>query len=201
MIFVYNNVTSINDCNNDLGSIRSLAGKHNAENIAAAVAACSVVGCKEIEIVEAVKSFAGLAHRMQYVGEAGKVSFINDSKATNAEAASKALSSYDNIYWIAGGVAKDGGIKSLEKYFTRIKHAYLIGQCQEEFSYDLNGKVEYSICNNLRSAFHNAFRDSINDNNKSVILLSPAAASFDQFANFEKRGEYFCQMYNDIVEA
>src|SRR5690606_18601176 len=112
----------------DLDGIQTLRGSHNAQNACAAIAACLAVGVTETEIRDGLKSFPGLKHRMQPVGRRGSVTFVNDSKATNAEAAEPALSSYDRIYWIAGGLPKEGGIASLRPLYGRIAKAYLIGE-------------------------------------------------------------------------
>lgn len=195
----YNNIGTYVD-GMELGELKTLAGKHNAENIAAAVAACTLIGCSEEEIIAAIQTFEGLPHRMQYLGDVGKVTFVNDSKATNAEATSKALKTYDNIYWIAGGIAKEGGIEELKSYFPKIKHAYLIGEAQETFAAILEGAVSYDKVNVLSKAVFAAYRDAINSGEENVILLSPAAASFDQFKNFEERGTAFVELYEDIIE-
>jgi UDP-N-acetylmuramoylalanine--D-glutamate ligase len=173
-----------------LGDLTRLPGKHNAQNIAAVYAAARAVGVAADDIVKNVSSFAGLPHRMQLVAEKNGVKFVNDSKATNAEAASKSLATFDDIYWIAGGVAKDGGIQSLQEFFPKIKHAYLIGQAQDEFAKSLDGKVDYSLCETLENAVAQA-KDDAKD---GVVLLAPACASFDQWPNFEARGDAFCQM-------
>ena len=165
---------------------------------AAAVAACTLIGCAEVEIIDAVRHFKGLPHRMQYLGQAGNVTFINDSKATNAEAASKALKTYGNIYWIAGGVAKEGGIESLQSYFPKVKRAYLIGEAQDDFAKILDGAVPHERYKGLDKAFFAAYRDALHDDKQAVILLSPAAASFDQFKNFEARGDAFSQLYEAV---
>lgn len=175
-----------------LGELKKLQGKHNAQNIAMAYVACKYSGVDEEGFLSGVRSFDGLPHRMQYITEKNGVLYINDSKATNAEAASKALGTFKNIYWIAGGVSKAGGIEPLQEYFPKIKHAYLIGAAQDEFAITLDGKVAYSKCGNLKDAFVSAKKDAENSGeNNSVVLLSPACASFDQWPNFEVRGSAF----------
>jgi UDP-N-acetylmuramoylalanine--D-glutamate ligase len=181
-----------------LGELKKLQGKHNAQNIAMAYVACKYSGVDSENFLKGVRSFDGLPHRMQYITEKNGVLYINDSKATNAEAASKALGTFKNIYWIAGGVSKAGGIEPLQEYFPKIKHAYLIGAAQDEFATTLDGKVLYSKCGDLKNAFMKAKKDAENSGeNNSVVLLSPACASFDQWSNFEVRGSAFVGYVNE----
>lgn len=176
----------------DLAGIKTLAGAHNWQNAAAAYAVGRALGYHRERILAAFESFPGLAHRMEIVGEADGVRFVNDSKATNADAASKALATYDNIYWIIGGKAKEGGITSLEEWFPRIRRAYLIGDAASEFAETLKGKVEAIHCGTLDRAVEAASRDALADLAEfKVVLLSPACASFDQFKSFEERGDVF----------
>jgi UDP-N-acetylmuramoylalanine--D-glutamate ligase len=149
------------------------------------------LGLTSAEIAAGFASFPGLVHRMQEVGRLGTISFVNDSKATNADAASKALASFENVYWIAGGIPKAGGIGGLEAYFPRIRKAYLIGQAAEAFARTLEGKVAYEHCGTLDRAVMAAAGDAQNDAGQGVVLLSPACASFDHYPNFEVRGEAF----------
>jgi len=128
---------------------------------------------------------------MEQVGRSGDIIFINDTKATNADAAARALDSFENIYWLAGGQPKDGGIESLEEYFPRIRRAYLMGKAAGLFASTLKGKVEAVDCGTIDCAVSAAFQDAIREGGAAVILLSPACASFDQFRNFEIRGEAF----------
>ena len=129
---------------------------------------------------------------MEKVAEINGVLFVNDSKATNADAAAKALASYSDIFWIAGGRAKEGGIFTLGKFFPKMKKAYLIGEAEEDFARTLEGKVQYERCGDLAAAFTAASRDALAAAMKgSVVLLSPAAASLDQWKNFEERGDAF----------
>jgi UDP-N-acetylmuramoylalanine--D-glutamate ligase len=176
----------------DLTGIGSLRGAHNAQNAAAAIAAARVIGLSETVIVAGLLSFPGLAHRMEEVARIGKVLFVNDSKATNADAAEKALASFDRIYWIAGGKSKTGGITSLEPYFPRIARAYLIGAAADEFAATLAGKVETVMAGTMDVAVAAAARDAARDDaDEPVVLLSPACASYDQYRNFEIRGDHF----------
>ena len=177
-----------------LEGIGSLRGQHNAQNALAAVAACLKVGLDLGEIQSGLESFPGLAHRMEQVGRKAHVLFINDSKATNADASAPALSSFQRIYWIAGGLAKEGGIEPLRGFFPRIARAYLIGEAAPAFSATLGEAVPYEISGTLASAVEHAARDAARDEGgEAVVLLSPACASFDQFKNFEVRGESFRQ--------
>ncbi|PZP86830.1 MAG: UDP-N-acetylmuramoyl-L-alanine--D-glutamate ligase [Azospirillum brasilense] len=171
----------------DLRSIKALQGEHNWQNAAAAYAACFAHGLAHDAIMQAMQSYPGLKHRMQWLGEIAGVTFVNDSKATNADAAEKALRTYDNIYWIAGGVAKEGGIEPLRAYFPKICRTYLIGEAAPTFAQTLNGQ-DVVQAGTLAEAFARAVADAPAG---SAIVLSPACASFDQFANFEVRGDAF----------
>ena len=175
----------------DLNRARSLPGRHNWQNAAAAYAAVRGLGAPVSEIAEGLLSFPGLAHRMETVAHIRGVRFVNDSKATNSDAARQALSSYPKVYWIAGGRAKDGGIDSLADLFPRIKRAYLIGEAAGQFASALEGQASYLDCRDLRVAVAHAFADAQASGEGGIVLLSPACASFDQFADFEARGEAF----------
>ncbi|MBX5194958.1 UDP-N-acetylmuramoyl-L-alanine--D-glutamate ligase [Rhizobium sp. NZLR10] len=176
----------------DLDGIQTLRGSHNAQNAAAAVAACLAVGISADDIRTGLASFPGLKHRMQPVGQRGRVVFVNDSKATNADAAAPALSSYDRIYWIAGGLPKAGGITTLAPYFPRIAKAYLIGEAAAEFAATLGKAAPYEISGTLERAVAHAAADAERDESSaSAVMLSPACASFDQYKNFEVRGDAF----------
>lgn len=176
----------------DLDGIQTLRGSHNAQNACAAIAACLAVGVPADEIRAGLASFPGLKHRMQPVGKRYGVTFVNDSKATNADAAAPALSSYDRIYWIAGGLPKEGGIASLRPLYGRIAKAYLIGEAAPAFAATLGTDVAYEISGTLDNAVKHAAQDAEKDEiSGSVVMLSPACASFDQFKNFEVRGDAF----------
>lgn len=181
----------------------ALPGAHNSQNIVTAFALCYVHGVPADKISEAIASFPGLAHRIQLVGERSNVRYINDSKATNAEATEKALSCYDShIFWLAGGKPKEGGIEALKDYFPRVQKAYLYGEAKEQFAKTLKGKAEYAIFATLAEAFAAAHKDALHYNTyRPVVLLSPACASFDQFKNFEQRGEVFCQLVADVLKS
>ncbi len=176
----------------ELAGIGSLRGVHNAQNSACAIAACVALGIDLGAIQKGLKSFPGLAHRMQQVGRKGNVLFVNDSKATNADSAAKALASFHDIFWIAGGKPKTGGINSLAEFFPRIRKAYLIGEAAREFANTLDGRVSYEISGALSAAINAAARDAaVSGLKEPVVLLSPACASFDQYPNFEVRGKAF----------
>ncbi|MET0446623.1 MAG: UDP-N-acetylmuramoyl-L-alanine--D-glutamate ligase [Pseudorhodoplanes sp.] len=179
----------------DLADIGSLRGLHNAQNAAAASAAVRALGVSLDVLQKGLRSFPGLAHRMEQVGHLGKTLFVNDSKGTNADAAAKALSSFTDIFWIAGGKAKEGGIAPLSELFPRVKKAYLIGEAANDFSRTLEGKVPFDISVTLDAAVANAARDAAEAGLPApVVLLSPACASFDQFRNFEIRGDRFREL-------
>ncbi|MFA7431393.1 MAG: UDP-N-acetylmuramoyl-L-alanine--D-glutamate ligase [Rhodospirillaceae bacterium] len=181
-----------------LAGLPTLPGAHNWQNAACAYAAARARGIKAERIMAALATFPGLPHRQQQVAVIEDVAFINDSKATNADATARALACYDSILWIAGGVPKEGGIESLEPYFPRIRHAFLIGQAAAAFAKTLDGKVAYSLCGSLQEAVEMADEEAeVGD----VVLLSPACASFDQFANFEARGNAFIEIVHELEEA
>lgn len=174
----------------DLSGATSLAGRHNAQNAAFAHAAARALGVAHEGAVEGLLSFPGLAHRMEPVGRIGRVRFINDSKATNADAARQALAAYDRVFWIAGGRAKAGGIDDLTELFPRVVEAFLIGEAAGPFAAAL-GDVPHRISGDMASAVQQAFEAASATGREEVVLLSPAAASFDQFPDFEARGEAF----------
>ncbi len=176
----------------DLKDFPRLPGRHNWQNACAVYAAARAEGVAAKAIIAALATYLGLAHRQELVAEADGIRWINDSKATNADAADKALVCYDHIYWIAGGQAKEGGIASLEKHFSRIEHAFLIGEASESFAATLEGKVRYTSCVTLEKAVAAARNLAVSDSiDGAVVLLSPACASWDQFTSFEHRGDTF----------
>ncbi len=184
----------------DLKPIATLTGRHNWQNAAAAYAASKALGLAPDAICKAMQSFAGLRHRLQLVTTIKGVRFINDSKATNADATSNALAPYDTIYWIAGGKPKEGGIAPLAQYFPKIAHAFLIGEAADEFAKTLQGKVSATQCGTLKAAVEKAAAMAFSEGKKdAVVLLSPACASFDQWKNFEERGDAFCDMVGELA--
>jgi UDP-N-acetylmuramoylalanine--D-glutamate ligase len=178
-----------------IGGIGSLRGLHNAQNAACAAACALALGVPGETLQAGLRSFPGLAHRMEQVGRRDHVLFVNDSKGTNADAAAHALSSFANIFWIAGGKPKQGGIASLAEFFPRIRKAYLIGEAAPEFAKTLGERVPHEISETLDVAVAHAARDAeaagLAD---PVVLLSPACASFDQYRNFEIRGARFREL-------
>jgi UDP-N-acetylmuramoylalanine--D-glutamate ligase len=183
----------------DLRPMRTLKGAHNWQNACAAYAAAKVIGLMAPEIASGLASFRGLAHRMEEVGHLGALLFINDSKATNADAAAKALASFERIYWIAGGIPKAGGIEPLRSFFPAIIRSYLIGQAADQFAHTIGGAHPVEICGTLERALTSAVRDAAQERDRgAVILLSPACASFDHYPNFEVRGDAFRKLVRDV---
>ncbi|MFN4225379.1 MAG: UDP-N-acetylmuramoyl-L-alanine--D-glutamate ligase [Hyphomonas sp.] len=180
----------------------ALQGRHNFQNAAAAYATCRALGLDPATIMSGFRSFPGLAHRMENVATISGVRFVNDSKATNAQAAEQALRSFRDIYWIAGGVAKADGIGSLAPLFPNITKAYLIGQAEDAFAATMQGKVATQTCGTLERAIDAAFRDAKSSGSPNpVILLSPACASFDQFKDYEHRGDVFRSLVQAMMPA
>lgn len=176
----------------DLGGIAALRGAHNGQNACAAIAAVRALGLDHRTIMAGLKTFPGLAHRMELIGRLGRVQFVNDSKATNADSTAQALASFDRIYWIVGGKSKTGGITPLAGFFPRIAKAYLIGASTDEFAATLRGRVAFEGCGTIAAALEAATRDAATDDaDEPIVLLSPACASYDQFKNFEERGDHF----------
>jgi UDP-N-acetylmuramoylalanine--D-glutamate ligase len=196
-IFVRGNATR----RYDLSSAPALRGEHNGQNAAFACAAVDTFASRDA-ISEGLKTFPGLAHRMEQVGREGRVLYVNDSKATNADAAEKALSSFRDIYWILGGKPKEGGIEPLRPLFDRIAKAYLIGVASEAFAATLGGAVPHELSGDLAGAVDAAARDAaLSAAPEPVVLLSPACASYDQFANFEQRGDRFRALVQNRLAA
>ncbi|HLY05911.1 MAG TPA: UDP-N-acetylmuramoyl-L-alanine--D-glutamate ligase [Rhizomicrobium sp.] len=184
----------------DLARATHLPGAHNWQNLALAYAAVKPIVQDPRAIASAIASFPGLAHRIEEVARVGAVRFINDSKATNADAAARALACFNDIFWIAGGRAKAGGIGSLLTYAPRIRKAYLIGEAAPEFARTLRAHVPSEDVGTLENAVAAAFADASRSGAPSpVVLLSPACASFDQFKDFEDRGERFRMLATDFA--
>jgi UDP-N-acetylmuramoylalanine--D-glutamate ligase len=182
----------------DLREFPRLPGRHNWQNACAVYAAARSEGFPAKAIVAALATYPGLAHRQELVAISDGIAWINDSKATNADAVDKALVCYDRIYWIAGGQAKEGGITALEPHFGRIEHAFLIGEAAATFAATLEGKVRYTLCGTLDKAVATARNLAVSDAIEgAVVLLSPASASWDQFKSVEHRGDTF----RDLVMA
>lgn len=185
----------------DVGGVASLRGAHNAQNVCAVVAALLKLGCDPTRLGEAICSFPGLAHRMEPVASYRGVSFINDSKATNADAAARALASYQTIYWILGGRDKSDGIDGLNGFFSKIVKAYLVGEAQDRFATTLDGKVAFERAETIERAVELAARDALAARHDgAAVLLSPACASWDQFASFEARGDAFKHAVHTFIK-
>jgi len=186
----------------DLREAPLLPGMHNAQNAAASYAVARRAGLSAEAAIAGIRTFPGLAHRQELVDTIDGVRYINDSKATNADAAEKALACYETIYWIAGGLPKAGGITSLAPYFKRLRHAFLIGNATGEFAATLDGKVSYTRCGDLATALAAASDRARGEHAPdAVVLLSPACASYDQFPNFEVRGDTFRRLVGELPGA
>ena len=177
-----------------LSEASALPGLHNAQNIAAAYAAGRREGLTREEIRDGILSFPGLAHRLETVAVEDGIRFVNDSKATNAEATARALASFDRIYWIAGGREKEGGYDVLRPYLPAVRKVFLIGEAAENMAAALSNSLEVEICGTLQRAVERASALAMAEGVRgSAVLLSPACASFDQFPNFEVRGAAFTE--------
>jgi len=180
----------------DLREIAGLPGSHNHQNACAAYAAARALGLAPKAIEAGLRSFRGLPHRSQNLGSKGGVRFVNDSKATNVDAAAKALQAFEGIRWIAGGLGKDGGIAALAPHLGRVSKAYLIGHSAREFALQM-GDTPYEICETMARAVARAAEEA---EPGETVLLAPAAASFDQYPDFEKRGEDFAELVAEVLE-
>ena len=196
----------------DLSRAPQLPGSHNAQNAAAAAAVALSAGVSPAHIAEALASYPGLPHRQETVRRIGAVTFINDSKATNPDAALRAIACYPAIYWIAGGRAKDGGFAELTRArgteLTHVRHAFLIGEAADDIAAALNGAVPHTVSGTLDAAVTEAYRMAQGErggegpgNGGPVVLLSPACASFDQFTDFAARGEAFRRAVDGLKES
>jgi UDP-N-acetylmuramoylalanine--D-glutamate ligase len=181
----------------DLRDVAGLPGAHNHQNACAAYAVARSLGFAPKVIEEAFRSFKGLPHRSQLIAERGGVRFVNDSKATNVDSAAKALQAFDKIRWIAGGLGKDGGIGPLKPHLGSVVKAYLIGHSARDFALEL-GQTAHEICETMERAVARAAAEA---QPGEVVLLAPAAASFDQYQNFEKRGEDFAAQVAALADA
>jgi len=183
----------------NLRTVPALQGSHNWQNAAAAYATCKMTGIQPHAIMACINSFPGLVHRQEPVGLVDGIGFVNDSKATNDEAAARALVCYDDIYWIIGGRPKEGGLDACMPYLERVRHAYIIGEAALQFSKALDGKVPFTMSGDLAAAVAQAFDDAKKAGLPgSVVLLSPACASWDQFKSFEERGDVFRDLVHDL---
>jgi len=180
----------------DLREAPALRGAHNAQNAAAAFAACRLIGLGPRQIEPGLRSFPGLAHRLEQIAVVDGVRYVNDSKATNADAAEKALLSFENIHWIVGGKPKEGGIADLLPLMDRVTKTYLIGEGATEFAAQL-GDHPHVIAETIDQAVALASADA---KEGDTVLLAPACASFDQFPNFEARGDAFRSAIERLIE-
>ena len=182
----------------DLDAAKALPGVHNAQNAAAAYAAVRALGVESVAAAAAITDFPGLAHRQEFIAEIDGIAWVNDSKATNPDAAARALACYDSIYWIAGGRSKMGGLGEVTAWLDRIRHAFVIGEAADALADELEPDVPVTRSGTLEQAVA-AARERAHSNGaaRPVVLLSPACASFDQFENFEARGDAF----RKLVEA
>jgi len=186
-----------------LAAIETLPGVHNHQNVAAAYAAVSAprgqIRLKCHTIIDGIRSFPGLPHRQQRIDKIDGISYINDSKATNADAAARALACYEDIYWIAGGRAKESDLSALDPYLSRVRHAFLIGEAADRFAAELRGRVETTRSGDLKTAVRDARDAALQEGIAgAVVLLSPACASFDQFKDFEQRGIEFQRLVAEL---
>jgi UDP-N-acetylmuramoylalanine--D-glutamate ligase len=185
----------------DLRPIAGLRGAHNWQNAAAAYAVARALEVEPAAAAAGMAGFRGLAHRMETVGTLGGVRYVNDSKATNPEAAARSLASFDRIYWIAGGRAKQSSLDPLLPWLERVRHAYLIGEAAELLEQALSGRVPCTRSGDLATALRQAAAAARRDERgEPVVLLAPACASFDQFANFEARGDAFKALFAELAE-
>ena len=197
---VFYNFDGKTACAGDANELSGLRGLHNQQNIAASVAACRHFGVEPSLAIKSAHNFGGLAHRMEEVGRAGAVTFINDSKATNANAAMNAISAFDDVYWIAGGQSKEGGIGELRDRLSDVKGAYFYGAAAAEFKAQIGDAAPTRVYKDLDKALAAAYKDAM-ANKGGAVLLSPACASFDQFKNFEDRGDTFRRLVGEITTA
>jgi UDP-N-acetylmuramoylalanine--D-glutamate ligase len=185
----------------DLRPIERLRGVHNWQNAAAAYAAARVLGVEPMTAAEGLSRFRGLAHRMETVRMVAGVRFVNDSKATNPDAAARSLACFEKIYWIAGGRPKDASLEPLLPWLDRVRHAYLIGEASPAFQRAFGARVPCTQCGVLRSAVEQAAAAAAGDpEGGAVVLLAPACASFDQFTDFEARGDAFKALVAALAE-
>ncbi|NVO24873.1 UDP-N-acetylmuramoyl-L-alanine--D-glutamate ligase [Donghicola mangrovi] len=181
----------------DLREVHGLPGAHNHQNACAAYAVCRSLGLAPKVIEDGFHSYGGLPHRSQLLGEKDGVKFINDSKATNVDAAAKALGAFPKIRWICGGLEKEGGIDGLKSQLGNVVKAYVIGREAAEFALKLDG-VDKDICTTMEAAVAKAAAEA---EAGEVVLLAPACASFDQYNSFEKRGEDFAAQVAKVLQA
>ncbi len=188
----------------NLNNLLYLPGSHNWQNISFAIKACEAINIDTLDIIKGIMTFSGLEHRQKIIFQEDNIKYVNDSKATNIDAASRALACYQNIYWIAGGRAKHPGLDGIEPYLSNIVHVFLVGESANDFATWLDKKLKYTICETIDRPVEKARRMAACHNSPkavSTILLSPAAASFDQFPNFEARGDFYKDAVQRLVSA
>lgn len=197
-------IDDIEGRHDDVGRIDGflhLKGAHNAQNMAAAYTAARAMGADPTAILAGMESFPGLAHRLELVDSINDIAFVNDSKATNPDAAARALATFNDIYWICGGQPKQDNLDAVLPYLKNVRRAYLIGEAAPRFKELLDGEADVVISETLDQAFHAARADARQDGRKkATVLLAPACASFDQFANFEARGDAFRHLVEGLIE-
>jgi len=181
----------------DLRDIAGLPGSHNHQNACAAYAVCRTLGLAPRQVEAGFQTYPGLPHRSQVVLVHKGVTYVNDSKATNADSARQALKAFGKVRWIAGGLGKDGGIATLAPELTSVVKTYLFGHSAQDFALQL-GDVPHEQCGDMATAVARAAADA---EPGEVVLLAPAAASFDQYADFEKRGDDFIKHVRALVES
>lgn len=186
----------------DFGRLANLPGQHNAQNIAVSYVVAKCLGVDSAHFIQALMSFEPLPHRLQKIADIDHITYVNDSKATNADATAPALNSYKHIYWIAGGQSKDGGIEALLDHLDHVEHVFLIGKSAEDFAQVLEGRKTYTISKRLEQAVIDATAQAKSDGHSHpVVLLSPACASFDQWPNFMARGDAFIHYVETLKHA
>lgn len=199
---IYNNFLYDSKTNTKIAQLplsNRLLGQHNYQNCLMAYGICEKLGISSDQIIQGILTFPGLPHRQEWIRTLNGIVFVNDSKATNADATARALETYKNIYWIAGGLPKEDGIDSLSTYFPKIKKIFLIGEAQESFSKTIQNAVPTQCCGDVHTAIQSAYEEASNDSEDTpVILFSPACASFDQFKDFEHRGNVFREIVNKL---
>jgi UDP-N-acetylmuramoylalanine--D-glutamate ligase len=184
----------------NLSSLENLPGMHNRENICFAYAICRSLGVADHDIATHVSSFVPLPHRLNVVRKISNVLFVNDSKATNPQSAKCALEAFGKyrIYWMIGGRSKKSDASCVMQYMPSIEKIYLFGEAQDEFFDIFRDKKECMKCDSIKNALVSAFRNSSESVDSGVVLFSPMTSSFDEFRNFEERGEFFCKLVSEL---
>ncbi|NRB10667.1 MAG: UDP-N-acetylmuramoyl-L-alanine--D-glutamate ligase [Rickettsiaceae bacterium] len=181
-----------------LPALTNLVGNHNRENIAASFIICRILGMQGEEIIKYLPSFKGLNHRLQFLGTKDNIDFYNDSKATNIASARIALVSLENIFWLVGGIVKEDDLTPIIDGLKNVKKAYIFGQSKKQLVEFLQDKIAYEICDDLNESFHKAVSDAKHVDGKKNLVLAPAASSFDQFKDYEARGECFKKLVDGL---